>query len=70
MVSIGVGLLLISDDRDAYPGRGDDIAWVISRKMARHLRVRAPPRNDPAAVQRFIERHLGAYLALRAGRSR
>jgi hypothetical protein len=55
--------LLLQDDEDGYPGRMDDVAWVTSQKIARHLRVDAPPRADPAAVERFLERYLRAYLA-------
>jgi hypothetical protein len=60
--------LLLLDDPDGYPGRSDDLAWVTSRKMARHLAVTAPSRVDPIAVEHFIRSHINAYLALRIGR--
>jgi hypothetical protein len=60
--------LLLSDGADGDPGRDDDVAFVTARKMARHLGVNAPPRHDPIAVERFIEAHHDAYLALLAGR--
>lgn len=58
--------LFWTDGQHDYPGYGDDIAWVTARKMARHLRVSAPPRADPIAVERFLERNMEAYLARRA----
>jgi hypothetical protein len=57
--------LLLADGQHEYPGDSDDLAWVTAQKIARHLRVSAPPRADPVAVERFLERHMAAYLALR-----
>jgi hypothetical protein len=59
--------LLLADDMSEYPGRNDDVAWLTSQKMARHLGVGPPPRGAYVAVEQFIERHRRAYLALRGG---
>lgn len=55
--------LFLAEDRDAYPGAEIDRAWVVARKMARHLELTAPSRNDPAAVERFFELYRESYLA-------
>jgi hypothetical protein len=57
--------VLLANGSDGYPGVDDDLAWVSARKMARHLRVSPPSRANPAAVQRFIDRHINAYRARR-----
>lgn len=62
----GSVVLLLFVSQDEYSGRGDDLAWVTSQKMARHLGLPLPPRN-PAEVARFMARHLNAYLLLRRG---
>jgi hypothetical protein len=59
--------LLLADDMSGYPGRDDDVAWLTSPKMARHLGVGPPPRGAYVAVEQFIERHRKAHLLLRGG---
>lgn len=44
--------------------------WLMARKWSRHLRVEPPPRDDPAAVQEFLDTYADLYAALRDGRSR
>jgi hypothetical protein len=61
--------LLLPDDQADYPGRADDVAWVVARKMARHLGETAPLRTDPFAVERFLRRHMSTYLRYRRGLS-
>ena len=62
---VALRLLLAGDLQ--YPGVSDDVKWVTAQKMARHLRVTAPPRSDPIAVERFLEKHHEAYLERRGG---
>lgn len=59
---VALRLLVTTDD---YPGRDDEHAWLVSCKMARHLKSDPPPRNDPPAVKRFLQLHAGAYVAKR-----
>ncbi len=53
--------LLLTED--SYPRKEDDLMWVITQKMARHLGLDRPPRADPAAVGLFFVRHRDAYEA-------
>lgn len=41
--------------------------WLIARKWGRHLGVNPPPRDDPAAVLRFLETYADLYASLRTG---
>ncbi|SDB22552.1 hypothetical protein [Belnapia rosea] len=43
--------------------------WVSACKMARHLRLEAPPLEDSAAVIHFLETNIEQYRMLRDGRS-
>nr|WP_294516093.1 hypothetical protein [uncultured Rhodopila sp.] len=62
--------LLASGGPTECPADSDDVAWVASQKMARHLLLPPPPRGDPAAVEDFVRSHRGAYLAIRSNWSR
>ena len=42
--------------------------WVSACKMARHLRLEAPPLEDSAAVTHFLETNIEQYRLLRDGR--
>lgn len=66
--------LLVSpylDAADAVPPVPGDPAAAAIRvsacKMARHLEVKAPPLDDPAAVGDFVRSHVERYALLRAG---
>ena len=41
--------------------------WVSACKMARHLRLEAPPLEDAAAVTHFLETNIEQYRLLRHG---
>jgi hypothetical protein len=59
--------LLLAVDLD-YPGVSDDINWITAQKMARHLKLTAPPRSDPVGVECFLETHHHVYLERRRRR--
>jgi hypothetical protein len=59
--------LMLGNDREQYPRHDDDVAWIVARKMARHLRMASPPRADPAAVEQFIESNRAAYIRILRG---
>jgi hypothetical protein len=61
----GVVALDLLLERHAQQGTssGPDVSWVIARKMARHLSLAPPPRDDPEAVERFLRTHDGRYRA-------
>ncbi len=44
--------------------------WLAARKWARHLQVPPPPRDDPAAVRRFLDLYGELYSSFREGRRR
>jgi hypothetical protein len=61
----------LEDPDAAPPFAGDaDLAatWVAACKMARHLKLEAPPLHDPAAVRDFVDRNTERFTLLRAGR--
>jgi hypothetical protein len=60
--------LLLTGDPTLYPSGSGDLRWLTAQKMARHLRVTAPPRSDPIAVERFLDGHLEAYIQRRRDR--
>lgn len=57
--------LLVTDRLEDYPGRAYDVAWLITQKMARHLKLPPPLRSDMDAVEEFCRQHLRSYLELR-----
>jgi hypothetical protein len=61
----------LEDPKTGPPFAGDaDLAatWVAACKMARHLKVDAPPLHDPAAVRDFVASNMERYLLHRNGR--
>jgi len=44
------------------------LSWVSACKMARHLSLEPPRRDDPAAVQEFLNTHVDLYQAKLAQR--
>jgi hypothetical protein len=61
----------LEDPDSAPPFAGDaDLAatWVAACKMARHLKIDAPPLHDPAAVRDFVAANMERYLLHRHGR--
>jgi hypothetical protein len=54
--------LMLADDPNGYPEHAHDVAWVVARKVARHIGVTAPWRGDPVALERFIEDNQALYL--------
>jgi hypothetical protein len=71
---IAFSLLASPHLEDPETGRtfaGDaDLAatWVTACKMARHLKIDAPPLHDPAAVRDFVTCNMERYAMLRDGR--
>jgi hypothetical protein len=63
-----VALQYLLEGHLLYPGVSDDVKWVTAQKMARHLRIAAPPRSDLLAVENFLEIHKDAYLERRKER--
>jgi hypothetical protein len=41
----------------------EDLRWLTARKMARHLNLSPPPRDNPGAVEEFLKAHHERYLA-------
>jgi hypothetical protein len=41
---------------------GEDLRWLTARKMARHLDLDPPSRDNPAAVEIFLAAHHERYL--------
>jgi hypothetical protein len=60
------------DDPDLAPPVAGNLAtaesWVIACKMARHLKLEAPPLSDPAAIREFMAANMERYTQLRMGR--
>ena len=46
-----------------------DLAWLVTCKWARHLRVSAPKRTDCHAVEAFLATYASRYQLLRTGES-
>jgi hypothetical protein len=44
----------------------EDLHWLTARKMARHLNLSPPPRDDRGAVEEFLTAHHERYLAHRS----
>ena len=65
--SLALRLLLARWTR-REPPPDQDLRWLTARKMARHLRVEPPRRDDPAAVERFLRTYHESYVARRDGR--
>ncbi|MCO6415873.1 hypothetical protein JYK14_06745 [Siccirubricoccus sp. KC 17139] len=61
----------LEDPETGPPFAGDaDLAatWVAACKMARHLKMDAPPLHDPAAIRDFVTSNMERYVMLRNGR--
>ena len=65
--SLALRLLLTKWTR-REPPPDQDLRWLTARKMARHLRVEPPRRDDPAAVELFLQTYHESYVARRDGR--
>ncbi len=60
--------VLLNDGVTENPLDRIDIAWLRARKMARYLKLEAPPYRDTVAIERFVRSYPGRYLVSCAGR--
>jgi hypothetical protein len=56
--------LLLAKWTKLEPPPDQDFPWLTACKMARHLKVEAPPRHDPVAVELFLAIYHEAYVAV------
>lgn len=62
--------LLLGRHAQRGPFSGHDVSWLIARKMARHLNLSPPPRDDTEVVEQFLRTHHDRYMAMREERRR
>jgi hypothetical protein len=60
--------LLLAKWTGLEPPPDQDVRWLTARKMARHLRLEPPSRDDPVTVELFLRNYHEHYVAKRDGR--